>query len=191
MNQDYEEYIRSILGYNNEIYREMPYSSYNTNTNAAAYPSSYNNTYRRNDELEQYYPEIYKIVYPMVRKVCNNNRGDINREILENMVDEVYSAIEVEEATQENRNESKENNQNNRNITGKSENAANAKLKEDKKDRENRESRNPGIRDLIKILILRELLRNNQRPPMRPPRPPFPGNGRPPMRPRIYEDYIQ
>ena len=101
------------------------------------------------------------------------------------MVDEIYSAIEVgEETNQENRNESKEINQNNRNSTSKIENTAPLK--------ESRESRNPGIRDLIKILILRELLRNKHRPPMPPPRPrpPFPGNGRPPMRPRIYEDYI-
>lgn len=185
-NQDYEEYIRSILGYNNEVYRETPYTSYNMNnmTNTT-YENDYNNTYRQTDELEQYYPEIYKIVYPMVKKVCNNNRGSINREILENMVDEIYSAIEVgEETNQENRNESKEINQNNRNSTIKIENTAPLK--------ESRERRNPGIRDLIKILILRELLRNKHRQPMPPPRPrpPFPGNGRPPMRPRIYEDYI-
>ena len=75
-NQDYEEYIRSILGYNNEIDKETPYTSYNMNnmTNTT-YQNDYNNTYRQTDELEQYYPEIYKIVYPMVKKVCNNNRS--------------------------------------------------------------------------------------------------------------------
>ena len=185
-NQDYEEYIRSILGYNNEVYREVPYSTYNANTTASSYPTSYNDTYRRNDELEQYYPEIYKIVYPMVKKVCSNSRGDINRETLENMVDEVYSAIEVGE----NRNETKDISQNNRSTQTKTENITNTKTKENKNEKETRESRNPGIRDLIKILILRELLRDNHRPPMPPPRPPFPGNGRPPIRPRIYEDYI-
>ena len=178
-NQDYEDYIRSILGYNNEVYRETPSMSYSANMANTAYSSNYNNTYMQNSELEQYYPEIYKIVYPMVRKVCSNTRGNINREVLESMVDEIYSAIEVgEESNQENRNESKEFSQNNRKM----ENGVNVK--------ENRESRNPGIRDLIKILILRELLRNSHRPLMPPPRPPFPGNGIPPIRPRIYEDYI-
>lgn len=183
-NQDYEEYIRSILGYDNEIYREIPYSSYNTNTTNMPYYNGYNNTYRQSSELEQYYPEIYKIVYPMVKKVCSNNRGIINKEIIENMVDEIYSAIEVEEESdKENRDELKE--INNRNVTN--------RVKNDtitSESVENRGRRNTGIRDLIKILILRELLNNNNRPPMPPPRPPFHNNGRPPMRPRIYEDYI-
>ena len=96
------------------------------------------------------------------------------------------SAIEVGE----NRNEAKDISQNNRINQTKMENIANTKSKENKNEKETRESRNPGIRDLIKILILRELLKNNHRPPMPPPRPPFPGNGRPPIRPRIYEDYI-
>ena len=187
-NQDYEEYIRSILGYNNEVCREVPYSTYNANTTASSYPTSYNDTYRRNDELEQYYPEIYKIVYPMVKKVCSNSRGDINRETLENMVDEVYSAIEVGE----NRNETKDISQNNRSTQTKTENITNTKTKENKNEKETRESRNPGIRDLIKILILRELLRNNHRPPMPPPRPPFPGGpGRPPMPRYDYMDIYE
>ena len=65
-----------------------------------------------------------------------------------------------------------------------------------KEEVENRNiRRNNGIRDLIKILILRELLGipHNPRPPMPPRRPPFPGgpNGRPPMRPRFYEDIYE
>lgn len=52
--------------------------------------------------------------------------------------------------------------------------------------------RNFAIRDLIKILILRELLGNRQRPPIRPypetNRSPFLNRPRPPMEPRIYED---
>lgn len=181
-NQNYEDYIRSILGYNNETYRENPYNEpYNTNI---TYQNDYN-MYRQNNELEQYYPEIYKIIYPMVRKVCNN-RENIDRETLENMVDEIYSAVEVvEESNQENRNETKGVNKNSAIYTSKADID-----KTTKENIENRESRNLGIRDLIKILIIRELLRNNHRPPMPPPRPPFPGNGRPPIRPRIYEDYI-
>ena len=68
---------------------------------------------------------------------------------------------------------------------------------------EDRQFRNRNLRDLIQILIIRELLRRRRRPmPGRPPfpggRPPFPGGpgmGRPPMMPReynnmdIYEQY--
>ena len=81
----------------------------------------------------------------------------------------------------------------------------------DKRQTQERETRSPrpvnrNLRDLIKILLLRELLnRPGNRPPVRPPRPPFPGGpgrppfpggpgpGRPPMRPpmmpRGLEDY--
>lgn len=77
---------------------------------------------------------------------------------------------------------------------------------EDRQKQENRETRqdrrisNPTLRDLIKILILNQLLRRNRphrpRPPfpphggpgMPPPRPPYPG-GRPPMQPRDYTTF--
>ena len=68
---------------------------------------------------------------------------------------------------------------------------------------EDRQFRNRNLRDLIKILLIRELLggiRNPGRPPMPPPRPPmrppFPGGpGRPPFGPgprpnnRYYDIY--
>ena len=43
-NQDYEDYIRSILGYNNEVYRETPSMSYSANMANTAYSNNYNNT---------------------------------------------------------------------------------------------------------------------------------------------------
>ena len=59
------------------------------------------------------------------------------------------------------------------------------KVKEDRGDRQN-----SGLQDLIRILLLRELLQK-PRPPIRPPMPPGPPNRppygpslRPPMRPR-------
>ena len=62
------------------------------------------------------------------------------------------------------------------------------KIKEDRGDRQN-----SGLQDLIKILILRELLQRPRppfrppappRPPMRPPFGPPPPPARPPVRPR-------
>ena len=65
---------------------------------------------------------------------------------------------------------------------------------------ENRSSGSGNLGDLVKILVIRELLSNqNNRPPMPPPgpgpRPPFPPGGRPPVGPpppprhRGYIDY--
>ena len=77
----------------------------------------------------------------------------------------------------------------------------NENLKDKPENRgEDRQLRNRGLRDLIKILIIRELLgRPGHRPPRPPVRPPFPGGrpgmppqgpNRPPMMPRnIYDIY--
>lgn len=88
----YDEYIRSILGYNkNEMYDYNNYYSYRTQDNM---------TVAQNSQLEQNYPEIYKVVYPMVSKRCENVRADLSNEELEKMTDEIYFALESKKETQ-------------------------------------------------------------------------------------------
>ena len=90
----YDEYIRSILGYNqNEMY------DYNNNYNYS-YRTQDNMTVAQNSQLEQNYPEIYKVVYPMVSKRCENVRADLSNEELEKMTDEIYFALESKKETQ-------------------------------------------------------------------------------------------
>lgn len=166
----YEEYMRSVLGY-------QPMNNYNT------YDMNYDDWEMSNmytmsrvnnvqiQELEECYPEIYRIIYPMVQKVCSQNTRPFTRELVDSMTDEVYFAIEDRDMI-ENRD------------------------KDDKTPKstdktENRQTiiRNTRLNDLIRILILRELLGRPgfsgfpggrpPRPPMRPPRPPM----RPPMGP--------
>ena len=84
-NETYDDYIRSILGYPNN-------NMYNTNSRENDYMYSAQNN--SSEELEQYYPEIYKIIYPMVCKSCDNNSSPITRELIENMTDEIYFAVE-------------------------------------------------------------------------------------------------
>ena len=129
-NESYEEYIRNILGY--------------PNYNPTIYENSYSMT---NPELEACYPEIYKVVYPMITNACARNTKPITSSLVDELTDEIYSAIET---NKENR-------------------------------REDRQYRNSGLQNLIKILLIRELLGrpgNNfpgNRPPMPPPsRPPRP-----------------
>ena len=270
-NQTYEEYIRSILGYtdnygdNNQCnysYNSQPYNQFgfeHVNAGMSNNYSDYVSQYNVSSELEDCYPEIYKIIYPMVKKVCNNTIGTVNSEMLENMTDEIFSAIEedsegietnvriqinsnttgtnygtnsvemnrkvgnlenlnLQNVSEENKvREVRSDNSRERNLknTGcrnqRTDTKITAKridekqLKDVSEKRETRQ-RNFAIRDLIKILILRELLGNPHRPhrpnrppmrpPMRPPRPgfdrpPFQGNPRPPMEPRIYEEIYE
>ena len=46
------------------------------------------------NELENCYPEIYKVVYPMVKKVCMKCRGIANPKMIDDMVNEVYNNIQ-------------------------------------------------------------------------------------------------
>lgn len=175
----YDDYIRSILGY-------PPMSSFNN----IYQDNSQNRDYEdaMDIELEKCYPEIYKIVYPMVMTKCNNLRGNISNEDIENMTDEIYYALEEKE---ENRSISNlEQTSTVTKTTNKTlENRENRAIEKTNEKRETRQF-NRGLRDLIKILLIRELLnrpgRPRPRPPVRPPmRPPFgpgPGGpGRPPF----------
>ncbi len=166
--ETYEEYIRSILGYPSQ-----PMANTMTNNYMA------NNTINVNPELENWYPEIYKVLYPMVKKICMEATNNLTQEEIEKMTEEIYTAFENSE--NRNANEKQTNKQENR--------------------EENRIVRNnPLTRDLIKILILRELLGNsrpprpgpNPRPPFRPGFPIGPGP-RPPIMPRnnYYSDLYE
>ena len=118
----YEEYMQNFFNYPVGGYRNT-YEHYNPENIGMnyekmydlvdSYPYGYNPNYiqgnmqsyqNRNvtQELEDCYPEIYKIVYPMVRKVCaksNNYRGYSKLDI-DRMVEEVYSNIEVNDAVE-------------------------------------------------------------------------------------------
>ncbi|MCI8273250.1 MAG: hypothetical protein HFJ55_04115 [Clostridia bacterium] len=145
----YEEYMRNILGYKP---REMDYQD--------TYDMDYMFDTMDNQEmdLQECYPEIYKIVYPMVQKACIQNTRAIDRDLVDNITEEIYFAIEDNEISEENR---------------------------EQEDRQKR-IRNNTLNDLIRILILRELLGGPGfpgRPPIRPPMPPRPP--RPPHRPPV------
>ena len=181
-NESFDDYIRSILGYQNmnNMYIQNNSNNYNLSNN------------NNREELENCYPEIYKIVYPMVTQRCSTMSQPVTRETVENMTDEIYSAIEVNSEINLNinlQNKTNGNRQENKVST------SNILKSEDKNEKrgEDRQFGNRNLRDLIQILIIRELLRRPrpERPPFPGPggRPPFPGGpGRPPFRPREYDD---
>lgn len=194
-NETYDDYIRSILGYparnqfeqyNQEMpeyqnYQEYRNPTFNTNINIS----------ENNIELEKNYPEIYKIVYPMVAKKCENVRSEtFSKNDIENMTDEIYYALEEKQEKRININltndmsSTKAQNSSAISTSAKVENKI-PDVRISQKAIENSEKRqiNSGLRDLIQILLIRELL-NRPRPPFRPPMPNPPGPGpRPPMRP--------
>lgn len=183
-NETYDDYIRSILGYPPlNLYENnvQDYRNQNMNIN---YNSTLDMDMSTDRDLESCYPEIYKIVYPMVAKKCDNVRMFVTKDDIENMTDEIYYALEE-------RNETKLN----INLTNEVRTKETSKTRiPDKKPEvtiaetssEKRETRqiNRNLRDLIQILIIRELLRRRRRPGERPPMPPRPPM-RPPMRPPI------
>ena len=194
-NETYDDYIRSILGYpvRNQFdqfnqgqqeyqgYQEYRNPTFNTNINISG----------NNVELENSYPEIYKIVYPIVTKKCENVRSEtFSKSDIENMTDEIYYALEEKQEKRININLT--NNMSSTKAQNNSAVSTSAKVENKRPDVkisqkaiENSEKRqiNSGLRDLIQILLIRELL-NRPRPPFRPPMPNPPGPGpRPPMRP--------
>lgn len=165
--ETYEKYIRSILGY--------PTYTNNFNSNYMAQQTYVNNN--QNIQIEDCYPEIYKIIYPMIKTRCANQTLPINSETIDQMTEEIYSAMETEKE-----------------IITKDE------VKKVENRGEDRQLRNRNLQDLIKILIIRELLgRPGNRPQMQPPhtRPPFLGapiTGRFPTMPRgdeIFQDLYE
>ena len=183
--QNYEDYMRSILGY--PIQEQNLFSNTYSNYNNMEY-EYITQMPRYSKEILDLYPEIYKIVNPMVCKLCEANTKPITKELLEQMTEEIYLNIESDpseyvsqvvnvKVNLPNQEEKRQNNINSPKVTTlKKENRV-----EEKTRTENRQMlRNNTLRDLIKILILNRLLGGNMRPPRpRPPRPPFP------MRPEI------
>ena len=225
--QSYEDYIRSILGY------PVIQNSY-TDT----YVNEYMNQMPMySSEIMDLYPEIYKIINPMVCKICDANTKPITKELIDVMTDEIYMSLESDpfivdtinvkvNLPKEEKNEDNEevnftqykNNTNSNPIsttsTGISNRSKEAKIdrsiKQDKtrsslkkqleivensnnysknimtmNNREYRQTRrNSTLQDLIRIMILNQLLWGNRRP-QRPFHPPFPEkpiqNPRPPF----------
>lgn len=196
--QNYEDYMRQVLGY--PINDPNIYETYD-----------YRNDQTSQDTYSEYYPDIYRLVYPMVCKVCETNAQPITKELIEKMTDEVYMAIEDTSTTvnirvnapkpEENRVVNSNTNRNNSEEIRTSKARTERTSKNVSSNTENREvkiassqpieSRESTRADETRFSnsTLRDLIKIlilNQifgnRP--RPPRPPFPGGpGMPPPRP--------
>lgn len=227
--KNYEDYMRAVLGY--PIERQNTYSNYSNNylqannTNLAtqymqaenSYTITNNKKYNENDFLN-FYPEIYKIVNPMVCKICENNNEPITKELIQKMTDEVYNNLEETETTTVvnvnasfNNSSSKmdsktnkiENNIQNRNVKN-TQNMQNTKpnslaSKSDTTSK-TKDTENIGVRETRQLKPRNNLLRDliqililkklleENKLPTRPPKPPV--NPIPPRPPIRPRDYV-
>ena len=227
--KNYEDYMRAVLGY--PIERQNTYSNYSNNylqannTNLAtqymqaenSYTVTNNKKYNENDFLS-FYPEIYKIVNPMVCKICENNNEPITKELIQKMTDEVYNNLEETATTTVvnvnasfNNSSSKidsktnkiENNIQNRNVKN-TQNMQNTKpnslsTKSDTTSK-TKDTENIGVRETRQLKPRNNLLRDliqililkklleENKLPTRPPKPPV--NPIPPRPPIRPRDYV-
>lgn len=171
-NNPYEEYMRNSLGYNGGPFINM-------NPNNYIYEDENFITYNQLN-IDNMYPEIYRIIYPMVCKACMNVSENISEDLVSRITNEIYLNLENCETVQENRNTQPnnitvQNNKNNKTDMTNNRVSSNTNSTSNTINvRQENRNRNPLLRDLIRILVLRELLGNQGRP--RPPfRPPFGG----------------
>ena len=157
MYRGYEDYMQSVLGYNaNPSTNGYNYTIPNTYREAEMYNAVQINPNMQ--EINKLYPEIYDVVYPVVQKVWSRrNVANITEEMISEMVEEVYGVIEpgddiVEQGEAPLRNGD----------------VRNPRAKETRQSQSGRRN-NRLLRDLIRILILRELF--GGRPGFFPGRP--------------------
>ena len=137
---NYNGYMQDLYFYNqnpNSINNFNPYNNYNQ------YPQPPFN-------LNNYLPNIYKIVMPVIIKVLNNsNYQFLNEDVINNITDTVYNIVEGE-VIEENRNQNAQANQSSQTSQNTYQNKTDAKDQEIKRE-------NGLLKDVIKILLIKEL----------------------------------
>ncbi len=157
---NYEEYMRSVLGYSTcgcgNIYNNTYDYGYDLNQDFNFNPSVPTNQISRqntNFNLTDFYPETYKMLNPMVCKVCEKNLNkEMTSNLLEEMTNEIYNNFESNDRLEQNQKQILKNGD-----------VRNPNVKEPENISETRH-RNYLLRDLIKILILNNWKTNLQMP---------------------------
>lgn len=179
-NNPYEEYMRNSLGYSGAPMmnmNQMNMNQMNMNPMTEMYESEGNFTCDQTS-VEDMYPEIYRIIYPMICKACMAVNENVTEDLVSRITNEVYTNVEHMEVAGETRSSVSKTSISPASKSTKSEplnnrTSSNSSLS-NVRQQETRQ-RNPLLRDLIRILVLRELIGNPGRPPRPPFRPPFGG----------------
>lgn len=154
--QNYDDYMRNVLGF--------------SNMNCPNYPNMYMNsqmpfqTMNMNqfcDSLERMYPDTYRVIYPMVVSACNNVTMPVTEDMLDAMTNDIYDRAEMDDRINVDINISIENRQDSNASQDVSESRQQGGIRRPRR-------RNRFLRDLIRILLLRELIGRRSRFPNRP-----------------------
>ncbi len=156
-NNVYQEYIDNIIGTPKSQFnfRETAY------TNSAINPYFQNRNTGNNLDLERFYPEVYRLLYPMIQTACMKNTKPLTKETIDEMVKDIYSNFITDDAiilninlTNDVRSNSKAaSDRNTPKVTPNAKTQSNVQ-NEDKSFRPS----NYVLSDLIRILIIRELV---------------------------------
>lgn len=178
-NQSYDDYMRSFLGYPNSDGYRMDNMGMNTmgnmgmntmhNMNNIGMNSMNMNTMGNmgmnmssDDDIERLYPEVYRVVYPMVCSSCDRIQFSgitVNEEMVTRMTNDIYDQVEADGRIKIELNVTTEV----RETSSSSDSSVEA--------RQRRRPRNRFLNDLIRILLLRELFRRRRFPGRFPIRP--------------------
>ena len=146
--QNYDDYMRDVFYFN----------GLSNNPNNMFYMQNQSTQ----NNLSSYYPSIHKIVYPVVQRVTSGtNYQYINEDIINDMVNTVYGIVEgdinnIENVSSNNiNNDSKRTNQTTTQVNASSNSPSNIN---NTNNFSNLNSNNSLLRDLIKILVIRELI---------------------------------
>ena len=92
--QNYEDYMRQVLGYpinDPNIYETYDYRNENT------YSSNQVQSNLTEAEMKALYPDSYNVIYPLVCKACETNNEPISKSVVDKMTDDVYKLVERNE----------------------------------------------------------------------------------------------
>lgn len=122
--------------------------------------------------LNNLYPSIYRILNPVVSRVVSNNNQHISEDLLNNMTDTVFNIVEgqidfgddqVQRNSQNESQSSSSSSSQSSNTNNNSSRSTEMRTSQSNSQTSFRNNRNDSLlRDLIKILIIKELLSRNQ-----------------------------
>ena len=113
--------------------------------------------------LNAMYPAVYRIISPVVSQVlANNNTGYLTEDALNNMVDSVYRIVEGDINLGDNSNVSNVASNENTNNSSCERNSSTSRQNSTSATNSRSNSQNSLLRDLIKIMILNEIISRRQ-----------------------------
>ena len=167
-------YMEDLYYYNQQPNTYMGQPGMIPNMNNQYMPNQYfPNGINNSQNLTSYYPSIYRIMNPVIQRVVSNNSNMMtpNEDQINNMVDTVYNIIEGqlprENSTLRDQNNNQNNTQNqNANTSSTNQTNQNSSLNTIQNERQTNTLNDSLFRDIIKILIIKELISRiqNQRP---------------------------